>query len=64
MGSSLSRFLDGPIPDGSYDVEGYQKSLRTRRRFIFGSVSGSFLIIGFFVSGSVIVGNEYKFFIH
>ena len=63
MGSTLTRFLDGPIPDGSYDVEGYQKSLRTRRRFIFGSVSGSLLILGFFVSGSFTVGNECKFLI-
>ena len=54
----MSRVLDGPIPSGSYDVEEYQKSLRKRRRLIFGTVSGSLLIVGFVVSGSVIVGNE------
>ena len=64
MGNILGRVLDGPIPKGSYDVEEYQKSLRKRRRVIFGSVSGSLLVIGFVVSGSVTFGNEFKSFIY
>ena len=56
MGNILTRILDGPVPKGDYDVQGYQKALRKRRRIIFGSVSGSFLIVGFVASGSLFIG--------
>lgn len=56
MGNILTRILDGPVPQGKYDVEEYQKALRTRRRVLFGSISGSLLVVGYVASKSVFIG--------
>ena len=57
MGNLLTRILDGPVPNGDYNVIAYQISLRRRRRIILGALSAAAMMLGIKLSGSFIIGS-------